>query len=133
MDKTLILASFIYPDRVTWFLNHLETKFSVSRNAVFCYKNLEDDTKLIITFKLTISDNRRLDFKKLFPNAILIHKKGSALYTINALNKLIENEAGGDIGNIDYKSYKINWDVYQDKFILLKNDTLSILPIDRVF
>jgi hypothetical protein len=63
----------------------------------------------------------------------MIHKKGNALYTINALNKLIESSLGDTIGNIDYKSFKINWDEYQNKFILLNNKELAILNINKIF
>jgi hypothetical protein len=100
---------------------------------VFCYKNLEDESKYIITFKISLQDGKRLNLKELFPSAIPIHKKGDAIYTINALNKLIEEKSGNDIGNIDYKSFKIDWDEYQNKMILLNGKELSILSIERVF
>lgn len=133
MDKTILLASFIFPERLDWFMAYLETKFEIPRSKVFCYKNLDDESKIIVTFKLIISDNQRLDLKNLFPNAIIIHKKGNALYTINALNKLIEENLGDTIGNIDYKSYQINWDEYQNKLILIDNKELKLLNIKRVF
>lgn len=133
MDKTILLASFLFPERLDWFLNYLENKFSIPRNRVFGYKNLDDESKVIVTFKLTLQDSQRLDLKNLFPNAIIIHKKGDALYTINALNKLIEKNLGDDIGNIDYKSYQIDWDEYQNKLILIDNKELKLLSIKRIF
>ena len=133
MDKTLLLASFIFPERLDWFLSYLETKFSIPKQKIFGYKNLDDESKIIVTFKLTIPEGKHLNLKNLFPNAIMIHKKGGALYTINALNKLIETNFGEEVGNIDYKSFKINWDEYQDKFILLNNKELVILNINRIF
>lgn len=133
MNKVILLACFIFPERVDWFLSYLKTKFGIEKEKVFCYKNLEDESKYIITFKLTIQDGKRLNLKELFPSAIPIHKKGNAIYTINALNKLIEEKSGNDIGNIDYKSFKIDWDEYQNKMILLNGKELSILSIERVF
>jgi hypothetical protein len=133
MNKTILLASFIFPERIEWFLNYLEAKFSITKDKVFCYKNLDDESKVIITFRLELSEGKHLNLKELFPSAIPIHKKGDALYTINALNKLIDQSNGGSLGNIDYKSFKINWDEYQNKLILINGRELVFLRISRVF
>lgn len=133
MDKTILLASFIFPERTEWFLNYLENKFSTPKTKVFCYKNLDDESKVIMTFKLVIPQNKRLNLKDLFPSAIPIHKKGNALYTINALNMLIDSMSGDNIGNVDYGSVIINWDEYQNKLILTKGKELVFLNIERVF
>ena len=133
MDKTILLASFIFPERTEWFLNYLENKFSIPKTKVFCYKNLDDESKMIMTFKLVIPQNKRLNLKDLFPSAIPIHKKGNALYTINALNMLIDSMSGDNVGNVDYGSVIINWDEYQNKLILTKGKELVFLNIERVF
>ena len=133
MDKTVLLASFIFQERVDWFLSYLEAKFSIPKDKVFCYKNIDDESKLIMTFKITIPEEKRLNLKDLFPSAIPIHKKGEALYTINALNKLIDQMDVENIGNIDNKSVKIYWDDYQTKFIITNGKELNILTISRVF
>ena len=80
-----------------------------------------------------MKNGKRINFKQHFPNAIPIHKKGTAIYTINALNRLIEKESGLDKGNIDYKAYKIDWDKYQDTLILNNNNELSLFTIKQVF
>jgi len=133
MDKTILLASFIFPERVEWFLSYLEVKFNITKDKVFCYKNLDDESKVILTFKIVIPEGTRLNLKDLFPSAIPIHKKGNALYTINALNKLIEVASGDVVGNIDYKSVKIDWDEYQNKLIVLNGNELVFLSINRIF
>lgn len=129
----MLLASFIFPERVEWFLMYLEEKFSIRREKVFGYKNLNDESKIIVTFKFIIKHDDRVNLKELFPNAIPIHKKGSTLYTINALNKLIESITDLEIGNTDYKSVKINWAEYENQIILLNNKDLSISIIERLF
>lgn len=133
MNKTILLAAFIFNERIEWFLNYLENKFSIPKTKVFCYKNLDDESKMIMTFKLVIPQNKRLNLKDLFPSAIPIHKKGNALYTINALNMLIDSMSGDNIGNVDYGSVIINWDEYQNKLILTKGKELVFLNIERVF
>jgi len=133
MDKTILLASFIFPERLDWFLNYLEDKFGIKKETVFVFKNLDDESKVIVTFKFFIKNNKKVNFKNLFPNAILIHKKGTCIYTINALNKMIENQHPSSVGNIDYKSVKINWEEYQDKILLYNNHELNISNIKRIF
>ena len=133
MSKTSLLAAFIFPERLEWFLSYLEAKFSIGKEKVFCYKDENDESKLIVTFKLLMPEDKSLNLKDLFPNAITIHKKGNALYTINALNKLIDEKSEESIGNIEYKDVKINWEEYQSKFILIKDKELKILSISRVF
>ncbi len=133
MDKTILLASFIFPERVDWFISYLEAKFSITKDKVFCYKNLDDESKVIMTFKFKFEKDKKTNLKDLFPNAVPIHKKGNALYTINALNKLIDLKVGSDTGNIDYKSYKIDWSEYQDRIILLNGQELGIFKIQRIF
>jgi hypothetical protein len=133
MNKTILLASFIFPERLEWFLDYLENKFSIAREKVFVYKNIDDESKLIVTFKFKVKDSNKVNFKALFPSAILIHKRGNAIYTINALNKLIESTFEGDSGNIDYKSVKVDWDKYQNNLILSNNNELAIFNIEKVF
>ena len=131
MNKTILLASFIFPERVDWFLNYLKTTFNV--DSVFCYKNLDDESKVILTFRLTINTEQPLNLKKLFPSAVIIHKNGNALYTINALNLLIQEKYPESVGIIDNKQIKIDWSEYQNKFILINNKQLCIFNIKRVF
>ena len=133
MEKPILLATFIFPERVEWFLDYLETKFKISKDKVFCYKNLDDESKLIITFKLLIPNGKHLNLKDLFPSAIPIHKKGDALYTINSLNKLIDQTNIKSNEYIDNKLIKIDWSQYQNKLILIKNNELIFLNIIRVF
>lgn len=133
MNKTLLLATFIFPERLEWFLSYLENKFDIKKEKVFIFENLDDESKVIVTFKLVLRNGRRINLKRHFPNAIPIHKKGNAIYTINALNKLIEHETGLELGNIDYKNHKIDWDKYQDNLILSNNGELTIYRIKRVF
>lgn len=133
MDKTILLASFIFPERVDWFLSYLEAKFEITKDKVFCYKNLDDESKVILTFKFVIPEGKHINLKNLFPSAVPIHKKGDALYTINALNMLIDQIQGDSIGNTDYKSIAIDWDGYQNKLILINGKELTFFNITRVF
>lgn len=133
MEKTLLIASFIFPERIDWFLDYLKRKFEIKKEQVHCYQNLDDDSKVIFTFKLKIVNGNKINLKEMFPNAIPIHKKNSTFYTINALNKLIDSLNTELQGNIDYKTIKIDWEEYKDNMILTNGDSLNILKIKRLF
>lgn len=132
-NKNILLASFIFPERLDWFVGYLNEKFGIEKDKLFIFENLDNPSKLIITFKFVVSATKKTNFKSLFPNAILIHKKGNCIYTINALNKLIEEKSKGSLGNIDYKSIKIDWEEYQDKIMLVNENKLNISSIKRIF
>ena len=133
MDKTILLASFIFPERLEWFYGYLESKFKIKKDKIFVYKNLDDEAKVIVTFKLILHDGKKIDLNKYFPNTIPIHKKGNAIYTINALNKLIESECGVEAGNVNHREHQIDWDKYQNKIILNNKEELIIYNIERIF
>lgn len=131
MSKVVLLASFIFKDRLDWFLNYLSESFGIPKTNIFVY-DISDDYKYMITYKFVIELDEKINFKDILPNATIIHKKGNAIYSINALNKLIETNNNDNVGNINYKSVKINWDEYQNKLLLIRNNNLTIAPIIRI-
>lgn len=133
MDRTILVASFIFPERLDWFVNLLNTKFKLSKDKIFVFKNLDDESKLIVTFKILLKNGNKINLSEIFPNATIIHKKGNAIYTINALNTLIELESGLEKGNVNHKSHVIDWSKYQNKMIMTNKNNLIFLNIERIF
>lgn len=130
MDKTILLASFIPKEKLERFIGFLDTEFKITKDKVFCYENLSDQSRLVVTFKLTLEGGTHIDIKKKFPNTIMVHKRGDAFYTINALNELIKSKFGDQV---DVESIKVDWSEYQNKVILLDNGKLNLLDIKRIF
>jgi len=132
-SKIVTLASFVLNDKIESFKNYLYKRFKVSHDKIFIYKILDEVDKKIITFRIYLKEDKKINLESFFPTTIIIHKKGNCLYTINALNKLIEKESGGEIGNINYKDHKIEWDNYQGKILITKRNELIIMSIERNF
>lgn len=128
-QKTLLLASFLKEDKLDWFLNKIWKNFNVKKQNVFFFKMNND---YVLTYRLSLDIEKRIDIKKELPKTIQIHKKGSTMFTINALNKLIETESGLQ-GNVNHKDFQVDWSKYENKIILLKGEDLEILPIERIF
>ena len=131
-DKIITLASFVYLDKVESFKSYLGKRFKIKENNIFQYTFNEKDKK-ILTFMIRLQQGERVDTRSFYPPTIIVHKKGECFYTINALNKLIESMSGTDSGNLNYHDVKIDWDVYQNKMMIIKNDELKILTINRDF
>ena len=133
MNRSIILASFVFPERLETFLNYLQKRFKLDRERIFIYDNIDDPITKIVTYKLFLKDGKKIDLKSIFPRTIIIHKKGECFYTINALNKLIEEEYGLESGNVDYRSYELDWEKYQNKFIITTQEGLVLNEIVRDF
>ena len=129
-QKILLLASFLKAENLDNFLIKIKKKFGVKKENVFFFKT--ENEGYILTYKIHIDIDNKVDIKKELHKSIQVHKKGDTIFTINALNKLIERESGLG-GNVNYKEYKINWDDYKNKIILLKGDNLEITNIERIF
>jgi hypothetical protein len=129
-QKILLLASFVKEDRVQGFLNKIKNSFGVKKDNIFFFKLENGD--FLLTYKLHLNIDQRIDIKQELPKTIQIHKKGNTIFTINALNKLIEQESGL-AGNVNHREYQIDWTKFENKIILLKGDVLEISPIERVF
>jgi len=131
--RHILLASFIASDRAEWYYGYMEGKHDIKAREIFKYRQIEDPDTFIFTFRFTIDTNDNLNFGKMFPNAMLIHKKGDALYTINGLNLLIDEENVDGIGNLNHSDIKIDWSKYQNRMILADGENLAINEIERIF
>jgi hypothetical protein len=122
-DKIITLASFVYLDKIDSFKTYLGKRFKIKEDNIFQYTFDEEDKK----------QGERVDTRSFYPPTIIVHKKGECFYTINALNKLIESMTDTEIGNINHQDVKIDWDNYQNKMMIIKNDELKIFNINRDF
>ncbi len=131
--KIITLASFVVNDKIESFKNYLYKRFKLSEDKIFIYKIIDEPNKKVITFRVYTKEDKKINLQSFFPTTIIIHKKGECFYTINALNRLIEQETGGERGNINYKEHKIDWDIYQGKMLITKRNELIIMDIERNF
>jgi len=131
--KIITLASFVLNEKVESFKRYLNKRFKITEDKLFIYSIEEETDKKIVTFRIYLRDGKKINTSSFFPITIIVHKKGECLYTINALNKLIEKETGSEKGNINYRDHQIDWDKYQGKILIVKSGELSIMNINRNF
>ncbi len=131
-DKSITLASFVYLDKIDSFKKYLLKRFGIDNDKIFQY-NCDEDNKKILTYRIYLKEHQKVDISTFFPTTIIVHKKGVCFYTINALNLLIESLSDSESGNINHKDFKIDWDVYQNKIIIVRRGELKIMGIERDF
>ena len=132
IKKGYLLGTFVVRDNLEKVFNLLEKGFKVEKKGVFIHETDEED-KVFITYKTHFSNEERKDFKTRIKNSLPIHKKGTCFFTINGLNKLIEEVYELTPGNIKHSEYQIKWTNYSNKLIMIKENKLHILPLNRVF
>jgi hypothetical protein len=128
--KVILLATFIDKNDLEGFLYKLYKDFGVKKRSIFIF---ESNNSLILTYRLFLELDRKLDIRKELNNTIQVHKKGTTFFTINSLNKLIERDFNLKDGNVDHSQYEIDWSKYENTLISLTNNSLEILPLNKIF
>ena len=125
--KGVIIGSFISKDKVLSFLELLKYKFGVDLSKVYIYTISKNYKEFLVTFK---TYNKDKFIKKLYGSTIM-HVKNGCLFSINALNRLIEMEY--DVKEEKpYNEVEIDWDFYKNKLIVLTNGKLNINDLSKI-
>ncbi len=132
MNKIILLATFLKKENIKAYVENLTNKHGVINKEIYTYE-IEDNLNFLIVFKYTYPEYEGKNFKDKFKETFIVHKKSDTIYTINALNGIIEKNNKNKIGNIDYKTIKINWLEYKNNLLMVKNNQLKISTINRIF
>jgi len=121
----IIIGTFVRKNRILSFLETLRVGYGIKLDKVFVYEIDTNKLEYLVTFKTFDKDK----FIKKINNATVMHVKNGCLFSINALNKLIDQEKGDDKPN---NEYLIDWEKYKDKLIILTGGELSISKLTKI-
>lgn len=121
----IIIGTFVKKNKILSFLETLRTLYGIRLDKVFVYEIDTNQYEYLVTFKTFDKDK----FIKKIRNATVMHVKNGCLFSINALNKLIDQEKSDDVPN---NEYLIDWDKYKDKLIVLTNGELSVSNLNKI-
>ena len=117
--KTQLLITFTTEPKCDSALGTIKTGFTLFSKKIFVL-TLENSEELVISYNIIPSPS-----SKFLPNTIMVHRKRetNTLYTINALNRLIQSLNGGILD----KNYMLNWDDYKNGVLLTSDDSFKFM------
>ena len=121
----IIIGTFVKKNKILSFLETLRAGYGIRLDKVFIYEIDTNQSEYLVTFKTFDKDK----FIKKISNATVMHVKNGCLFSINALNRLIEKEKGENVPNTEYL---VDWNKYKDNLIILTGGELSISKLTKI-
>jgi hypothetical protein len=121
-ERRQLLCTFSNLEDFHDVVDKIKTFYEVYSRRIFAFSNVKNPKELYLTYNVV---NMTKNGQK-FPNTILIHRKKqtNTLYTLNAMNRLIEEENG----SAD-KNFMINWEYYENSLIITGDVSVRIIPL----
>lgn len=122
LDTRQLLCTFSNSKDFRQIAEDIKKFYEVYSNRIFAFSNTKNPKEIYLTYNVL---NMQKDALK-FPNTILIHRKKqtNTLYTLNAMNKLIEEE-NGKVDN----TYIVEWQRYSNSLIITGDVSIRIIPL----
>ena len=124
-EKNILIGVFVKKDKILSFMEYLKNEFNIKYKNIYIHKIIGNEIEYLATFP---TFNR--GYLKKLNNSILLHVKNGCLFSINALNKLIESDNLNK--GIDNKNIIVDWSKYKNKLIILNNNALNIKNISKI-
>lgn len=124
-ERGIIIGTFVKKNRILTFIEELKNDYGIKYEKIFIYSIDTNKREYLVTFKTFDKEK----FIKNLNNATVMHVKNGCLFSINALNKLIEQEKGDSTPN---NEYVVDWYKYKDKLIIITNGELSISNLSKI-
>ena len=117
--KTQLLCTFTRQSRLNETVDIIISCNEILYDKIYIFQNQDDLTQLICTYNIELVDN----YEENIENTISLHRKKNTntLYTINALNRLIESVNNGVLDT----SYQVDWEYYRNCMLLTNDEGLK--------
>jgi len=124
-ERGVIIGTFIKKSKILSFIELIKNDFKINLEKIFIYSIDTNPREYLVTFKTFDKEK----FIKNLNNATVMHVKNGCLFSINALNKLIDNEKDSILPN---NEYVVDWEKYKDKLIIITNGELTISNLTKI-
>jgi hypothetical protein len=120
-NETQLLCTFTNIDELNNTVKKIQSSYSLLFNRLYVLENVEDSTQLIITYNVEKFNSNVVSPP---PSTISVHRKKqtNTIYTINAINKLIEQRHG----KVD-KNIKIDWEELKNTVLVTAYGDLKLV------
>ena len=111
--ETQLLCTFCAKKDIESTIEQIKKIYTLAFNSVYVLDNVNDENQAILTYNIDLSKPVLGEAPE---STISVHRKKqtNTIYTINALNKLIEEKNGGVLD----KTYKIDWTELQNTVLV---------------
>lgn len=118
-----LLSLFCRERDLPLFIDYINVKHNISKSKIVKYSLVDYPQEILLIFPTVNTQTNT-------PTATIVHRKISTdtVYTINGLNRLIMANNNGVLD----KTYKIDWTLYNNKFITVRNETLTQITLQRI-
>ena len=118
--KTQLLCTFTTKRDIHSTIEKIKESYTVTFNKIYVLQNEDNVKELICTYNVESNDN--VDYN-VVSNTISLHRKkySNTLYTINALNALIQILNNGVLDT----TYQLDWENYRNTMLLTNEEGLK--------
>ena len=119
---TQLLCTFTNNSELELTIDTIGATYALIFNKIYLLQNVEDPEQLILTYNVQKSE---FTTSRAPVSTISVHRKKltNTIYTINAINKLIELKNNG----IMDKNYKIQWEELQNCVLVTAYNKLKVV------
>ena len=126
--RGVLLASFVSaadPEKIQTEVEFIANNMELTNNLIFLLHQKDDPSKKILTYNITMTGQRDLN-PRLFTMRVHRKKQTNTLYTINALNRAVALEHGGQTG----KHLKLDWAKYANSIMIVTGNELKVYEVE---
>jgi multidrug efflux pump subunit AcrB len=119
--QTQLLCTFTSVDELENTVDIIKNSYTLVFNKLYLLENIADVNQLVLTYNITKTNTN------IIPpvSTISVHRKKqtNTIYTINAINKLIEMKNNGILD----KSFRIDWNELQNTVLVTAYGKLKVV------
>jgi len=121
-DYTQLLCTFTSADELDGIVETIETTYQLVFNKIYVLENIDDPAQYVLTYNVAKSGNTNVTPPL---STISVHRKKqtNTIYTINAINRLIEKQNRGILD----KSFRIDWESLRNTVVVTAYGKLKIV------
>jgi len=123
----VIIGTFVKKELILTFLEGLKNKFKLNMDKIYVYNVSSNSKEYLVTFRTFNKD----EIIKDLPGSAVLHVKNKCLFSINAINRLIESQSDYD-STKPHNEVEIDWGSYENKLIILSSGVLSIKDLEKI-
>ena len=119
---TQLLCTFVNVNELDSVVTHVQQTYKLVFNKIYVLENTQDANQLVLTYNV----EKASTLNGVAPiSTISVHRKKhtNTIYTINAINKLIEDKNNGILD----KTYRIDWSELKNMVLVTAYGKLKIV------